>query len=83
MNKTAVAQPAKITNSLLPVQGLLQRKCACGNHTPAGRQCAECAKKKTSMQRKLVIGASNDPLESRRSGNAFLLPDISFGDGAA
>lgn len=42
---------------------LLQRKCACGNHSMAGGECAECAKKKGMLQRKLTIGASNDPLE--------------------
>lgn len=42
---------------------LLQRKCACGAHT-AGGECAECSKKKLNLQRKLMIGASNDPLES-------------------
>lgn len=50
-------------NSSQPAQGLLQRKCACGNHTVVGEECAECAKKKSSLQRKLTIGASNDPLE--------------------
>lgn len=29
----------------------------------AGGQCADCAKKKSGLQRKLAIGASNDPLE--------------------
>jgi hypothetical protein len=43
--------------------GILQRKCACGNHTVAGGECAECAKKKSGLQRKLTMGASNDPLE--------------------
>jgi hypothetical protein len=58
--------------------GLLQRKCDCGNHTVAGGECQECGKKKNTlqlkftnqsakrapiMQRKLTIGASNDPLE--------------------
>lgn len=43
--------------------GLLQRKCACGNHTVAGGECSECAKKKSGLQRKLSIGTSNDPLE--------------------
>lgn len=42
---------------------VLQRKCACGNHTIAGGGCAECAKNKSAFQRKLAIGASNDPLE--------------------
>jgi hypothetical protein len=50
--------------SFTPVpRGLLQRKCACGNHTMARGECAECAKKKRRLQRKLSIGASNDPLE--------------------
>ena len=44
-------------------RGILQRKCACGNHTMAGGKCAECAKSKSGLQRKLAIGASNDPLE--------------------
>lgn len=42
---------------------LLQRKCACGNHTLGGGQCIDCARKKSGLQRKLTIGASNDPLE--------------------
>jgi Domain of unknown function (DUF4157) len=43
--------------------GFLQRQCACGSHAKVGEQCAECAKKKSALQRKLAIGASNDPLE--------------------
>lgn len=43
-------------------RGTLQRKCACGTHTMVGGQCADCAKKKSGLQR-LAIGASNDPLE--------------------
>lgn len=31
--------------------GLLQRKCACGNHTVAGGECAECNKKNQTLQR--------------------------------
>lgn len=38
----------------------LQRKCACEE---SGTTCARCANKKTALQRKLTIGASNDPLE--------------------
>lgn len=63
MNKTTVAQQAKTASFLPPPQGLLQRKCGCGNHTVAGGECAECAKNKSGLQRKLSIGASNDPLE--------------------
>src|SRR5690606_38722375 len=46
------------------VNGRLQRKYACGNHTPMGEECNECAKKKRTLQRKLTIGASSDPLEN-------------------
>lgn len=42
---------------------LLQRKCACGTHTAGGATCAECGKKKLTLQRRLVIGATDDPLE--------------------
>jgi len=41
---------------------LLQRKCACGAHTPGGGTCESCAGKKR-LQRKLTIGSANDPLE--------------------
>jgi hypothetical protein len=34
------------------VQGFLQRKCACGNHTAAGGECAECEKKRKDRQGK-------------------------------
>jgi len=43
--------------------GVLQRKCACGSHMGAGGECKGCAAKKGVLQRKLTIGASNDPLE--------------------
>jgi hypothetical protein len=32
--------------------GVLLRKCACGNQTVAGGECQECAKEKTTLQRK-------------------------------
>jgi hypothetical protein len=52
-------------SSFSPIQtGLLQRKCtSCEQHTIAGGECTGCAKKKVGLQRKLTIGASNDPLE--------------------
>jgi Domain of unknown function (DUF4157) len=44
--------------------GILQRQCeSCGQHTIAGAECGDCGKKKIGLQRKLTIGASNDPLE--------------------
>lgn len=32
--------------------GILQRKCACGNHSPGGGECGECRKKRMPLQRK-------------------------------
>lgn len=42
---------------------LLQRKCACGAHSHGQEECKECSQKRGNLQRKLAIGASNDPLE--------------------
>jgi hypothetical protein len=66
MNKTATVQQTQSTDYFSQAKGLgmHQRRCACGSHTPASGECPSCAtKKKIGMQRKLKIGASNDPLE--------------------
>ncbi|MGZ8158727.1 MAG: eCIS core domain-containing protein [Methylobacter sp.] len=63
MNKTAVAQPTKTAIFFPRAKGILQRKCACGKQKVAGEECSECKRKKNSLQRKLSIGANNDPLE--------------------
>jgi len=40
-------------SSFVPASnGLLQRKCACGNHTMAGGECKGCSRKKRALQRK-------------------------------
>lgn len=55
-SSTAAAKTATLN-------GLLQRKCACGSPTSSlTGACPECASKKR-LQTKLRIGASNDPLE--------------------
>jgi hypothetical protein len=38
------------------VRGVLERKCACGNHTIAGGECAECSREKINLQRKCTGG---------------------------
>lgn len=50
MNQHTITQPLAKTATSLTSGGLLQRKCACGNHTMAGGECAECRKKR--LQRK-------------------------------
>lgn len=63
MSRTAQAlmKPATLPS---PAMGhMLQRKCDCGAHTPGGGTCERCAGEQASLQRKLAIGAANDPLE--------------------
>ncbi len=38
--------------------GLLQRKCACGQHTVAGGECEECRKKREGMLQRAAINAA-------------------------
>ncbi len=54
----------KTTPSFTPVQtGLLQRKCACGQHTIAGGECAECRQKREgTMQRAAVNSAPTNAI---------------------
>lgn len=64
MMKTSLhAQPkAAAPPSFTPVGGgVLQRKCACGGTPGPTGKCEACRTKR--LQRKLVIGASSDPLE--------------------
>ena len=57
-NPTA-APPLKTASS-----GLIQRKCACGNHTIAGGECEECGRKKRySLQTKLKVSGPGDIYE--------------------
>lgn len=60
MNKTNLSPQVKTSSFLPPAQGVLQRKCACGNHTPGGGECMECKKKKNGLQRKSSISRGND-----------------------
>lgn len=64
MNRTAIAQNNNAENFIPHSTGILQRKCTnCSNKTNAKNECTECANKKSKLQRKLSIGASNDSLE--------------------
>lgn len=62
MNRTLANQAAPADFGPLPAGRLLQRQCACGTHT-GGATCESCAGKTRGLQRKLSIGAANDPLE--------------------
>ena len=60
MNKAIVAQQVKTASFLQLAQGLFQGKGTGGNFTIVG---GKCVKNKIGLQRKLVIGRSNDPLQ--------------------
>ena len=70
-HQTAAVTPA--------INGNLQRKCACGNHTQSGRECIQCKKAHLGLQRKAdepnkasdiqsivheVLHSSGEPLNS-------------------
>lgn len=50
MNRQAVGQAKRTIGEMHPIGRMLQRKCACGNHTIARGECTECAKKNTAFQ---------------------------------
>jgi hypothetical protein len=59
VNRQGVAEAKK---SATPAPGgLLQRKCACGQHTGTGGECEECRKKKQGLQRRR--GSGEEPAE--------------------
>jgi len=82
VTERAIATQPKASTTISPAQsGLLQRQCACGTHTAGGGECAACSKKKLGMQRKLTIGATNDPLEheaDRVADRIMRMPDPAF-----
>ena len=52
--QTATKNKPESTTSSPLSQGILQRKCACGNQTVGGGECAECGKKKQLLQRRVI-----------------------------
>jgi hypothetical protein len=65
MNRQTTSQTHQQTPTATPIaSGLLQRTCACGNHTLAGGKCEECSKKKRlGLQTKLTINEPGDIYE--------------------
>jgi Domain of unknown function (DUF4157) len=50
MSKTG-SQASQTVNATPPKSGVLQRKCACGQHSIAGSECTECSKNTLPLQR--------------------------------
>jgi hypothetical protein len=74
MTQRSTSQKTTSSFSFTPIQtGLLQRKCnSCDRHKIAGGECTNC-QTKNGLQRKLTIGASNDPLEQEADQVADLV----------
>jgi hypothetical protein len=51
MSRQALLQGKQGTTRTISGAPLLQRKCACGNHTTAGAECTECRKSENNLQR--------------------------------
>jgi Domain of unknown function (DUF4157) len=51
MDHRAEANMKRDVSDPFTVQGMLQRKCACGQHTIAGGECSICQNKQPSLQR--------------------------------
>src|SRR6266446_2384550 len=69
MTRTQTQSQSKAAPDFLRVPlptGLLQRKCACGQHTIAGGECESCGKKKEAT--KLQRAPRNSELGTRNSG---------------
>jgi hypothetical protein len=61
---TAVPTQDNATSAFMPVRGhVLQRKCACGGSPGLAGECAECSKKRLSLQR----ATRNHELETANS----------------
>ncbi|WP_198929179.1 DUF4157 domain-containing protein [Marinobacter sp. X15-166B] len=68
MTQKGIAHMRSRMHEAPPMAGrILQRKCACGEHTSGGGECAACVnheKPRQPLQTKLHIGAANDNYES-------------------
>jgi len=58
MNRVTSHKQHQTTSPLVPVLGILQRKCARGTHTPAGRECGACSREQLNLQRRAVYHQS-------------------------
>ncbi len=64
-SRTLSPSIGKAQSNITPVTGpVLQRKCACGNHTIGGGECCECSKRnRLGLQTKLKVNEQGDIYE--------------------
>jgi hypothetical protein len=56
MNRQALVESRQAVHEAAPAARILQRKCACGQHTIAGSECEGCLAKKRVLQRRATDG---------------------------
>ncbi len=86
-SRTLLPSIGKTQPNITPVTGpVLQRKCACGNHTIGGGECRECSKKKRfGLQTKLKVNEPGDIYEreaDRIADQVIAIPAHSGASGA-
>ena len=61
-SRAALVPRGPVPPVLRRVGGILQRACACGNHSAAGADCVDCRRKKQSLQRAPLspMGGTNE-----------------------
>lgn len=77
MNKTALRAPNQTANAEQQTSGILQRKCACGQRTIAGGECAECGKKRNELQRQAPAALAGAGLS--RPHGSVMQPKLAIG----
>src|SRR5260370_36177210 len=58
MSQLAAVQVSQNTTAKSLSNGVLQRKCACGQHTIAGGECEECRQKREGMLQRAAVNAA-------------------------
>jgi hypothetical protein len=71
MNRQGLVQTKQAVAEAKSAERILQRKCACGNHTTAGGECTECGKSNNSLRRKPAARTVSDDLFSRPHGGVL------------
>jgi Domain of unknown function (DUF4157) len=66
----AVQTQAKLTHASQSSSGILRRKCACGQHTAAGSECAECQQKREGVLQRSSLATAG------REGEGQSVPSI-------
>jgi hypothetical protein len=71
MNRQALVQTIQTSADAASAGRILQRTCACGNHTPVGGACDGCARENTQFRRKMGSRVSFNERALVRESNSL------------